>query len=140
MIRRPPRSTLFPYTTLFRSLSLPEGTWAGACLAPAPGSSVILGSNTASFYLVGSYAVASALWPALRATRSQKRLPASPHIFQNGNGRSAGLGTLRGEAPRGLPRFRGASSLHRSRCGLALGLDAKTPAPSASRVDQKFLA
>src|SRR2546425_6756978 len=25
MIRRPPRSTLFPYTTLFRSCSLPEG-------------------------------------------------------------------------------------------------------------------
>src|SRR5258708_23752079 len=24
MIRRPPRSTLFPYTTLFRSLALPE--------------------------------------------------------------------------------------------------------------------
>src|SRR2546421_1732438 len=28
MIRRPPRSTLFPYTTLFRS---PEGTRADAC-------------------------------------------------------------------------------------------------------------
>src|SRR2546430_17437624 len=26
MIRRPPRSTLFPYTTLFRSLS-PDGRW-----------------------------------------------------------------------------------------------------------------
>src|SRR5947207_16029385 len=25
MIRRPPRSTLFPYTTLFRSLGLPVG-------------------------------------------------------------------------------------------------------------------
>src|SRR5256885_12161047 len=25
MIRRPPRSTLFPYTTLFRSMSLPDG-------------------------------------------------------------------------------------------------------------------
>src|ERR1035441_4936362 len=25
MIRRPPRSTLFPYTTLFRSLAEPEG-------------------------------------------------------------------------------------------------------------------
>src|SRR3712207_6933907 len=25
MIRRPPRSTLFPYTTLFRSASLPSG-------------------------------------------------------------------------------------------------------------------
>src|SRR3712207_7535428 len=26
MIRRPPRSTLFPYTTLFRS-NLPDGVW-----------------------------------------------------------------------------------------------------------------
>src|SRR2546430_8794472 len=25
MIRRPPRSTLFPYTTLFRSLEIPRG-------------------------------------------------------------------------------------------------------------------
>src|SRR3712207_8525326 len=31
MIRRPPRSTLFPYTTLFRS----EGGFAGAALAHA---------------------------------------------------------------------------------------------------------
>src|SRR5690554_7274294 len=29
MIRRPPRSTLFPYTTLFRS-----GAWSGACGPP----------------------------------------------------------------------------------------------------------
>src|SRR2546427_4710919 len=36
MIRRPPRSTLFPYTTLFRSLSrklsglvCPAGVWSG---------------------------------------------------------------------------------------------------------------
>src|SRR2546426_8010347 len=27
MIRRPPRSTLFPYTTLFRSLLLAEAFW-----------------------------------------------------------------------------------------------------------------
>src|SRR3989442_8329641 len=33
MIRRPPRSTLFPYTTLFRSPVLHEG------LSPAPDSS-----------------------------------------------------------------------------------------------------
>src|SRR3712207_8831823 len=29
MIRRPPRSTLFPYTTLFRSPALPE-LWGGS--------------------------------------------------------------------------------------------------------------
>src|SRR5258705_12711238 len=29
MIRRPPRSTLFPYTTLFRSVSKLEAIWRG---------------------------------------------------------------------------------------------------------------
>src|SRR3712207_9133491 len=34
MIRRPPRSTLFPYTTLFRSMNIEEGggKWVGGCL------------------------------------------------------------------------------------------------------------
>src|SRR5258708_28258890 len=34
MIRRPPRSTLFPYTTLFRSLSA-SGDGSGLCAAPS---------------------------------------------------------------------------------------------------------
>src|SRR2546422_7200170 len=33
MIRRPPRSTLFPYTTLFRSES--ETRWPGPCRRPS---------------------------------------------------------------------------------------------------------
>src|SRR3712207_7883128 len=37
MIRRPPRSTLFPYTTLFRSLSYDRPSARGAC-APVPTS------------------------------------------------------------------------------------------------------
>src|SRR2546422_6194476 len=35
MIRRPPRSTLFPYTTLFRSLT--TASTGSAARAPAPG-------------------------------------------------------------------------------------------------------
>src|SRR2546422_8113675 len=35
MIRRPPRSTLFPYTTLFRSRSAPDGP-GGACRRDLP--------------------------------------------------------------------------------------------------------
>src|SRR3712207_7205574 len=31
MIRRPPRSTLFPYTTLFRSSSSPAARRSGSC-------------------------------------------------------------------------------------------------------------
>src|SRR2546430_7625626 len=37
MIRRPPRSTLFPYTTLFRSGDTARPGLAGAPLAGAPG-------------------------------------------------------------------------------------------------------
>src|SRR5689334_24464332 len=36
MIRRPPRSTLFPYTTLFRSPS--AISWRGSRRSPTPGS------------------------------------------------------------------------------------------------------
>src|SRR5688572_32885866 len=39
MIRRPPRSTLFPYTTLFRSLGGDE-------VARVPGPDLLLGWNT----------------------------------------------------------------------------------------------
>src|SRR3712207_8395129 len=40
MIRRPPRSTLFPYTTLFRSLYRGGVTVAGASRDPAGGMEV----------------------------------------------------------------------------------------------------
>src|SRR5258708_31431291 len=37
MIRRPPRSTLFPYTTLFRSLGKADGFWGNdAVRIPLP--------------------------------------------------------------------------------------------------------
>src|SRR5256885_10559725 len=43
MIRRPPRSTLFPYTTLFRSTNREwcwrSSGWRLACSSPATGSS-----------------------------------------------------------------------------------------------------
>src|SRR3712207_8884164 len=46
MIRRPPRSTLFPYTTLFRSATLLEDRLAGLPVllddvAPLPGDLVV---------------------------------------------------------------------------------------------------
>src|SRR2546426_7306818 len=34
MIRRPPRSTLFPYTTLFRSCTSPCARWANRLRSP----------------------------------------------------------------------------------------------------------
>src|SRR5207245_9716434 len=38
MIRRPPRSTLFPYTTLFRSLSGSEKRAVDSASVPSPGA------------------------------------------------------------------------------------------------------
>src|SRR2546426_2266389 len=39
MIRRPPRSTLFPYTTLFRSGQNPRATWCECSVPVEPGAS-----------------------------------------------------------------------------------------------------
>jgi hypothetical protein len=73
---------------------------------------------------VGSY--------ALRATRSvEEAVCLSPHL--PGPLDPAGIGTSRRAGRRRLPRLRRASSLHRSRCGLALELDAKTRRGAASR-------
>src|SRR6478672_12044618 len=36
MIRRPPRSTLFPYTTLFRSRAIPGAPFTCRCASPIP--------------------------------------------------------------------------------------------------------
>src|SRR5688572_32169986 len=45
MIRRPPRSTLFPYTTLFRSWRRP---WPGACGSRSRSSCPLLGRHSTS--------------------------------------------------------------------------------------------
>src|SRR5947208_7934772 len=51
MIRRPPRSTLFPYTTLFRSLNLGSRiTWAVSQLS----SSFFLRSSSRMSFAAGS--------------------------------------------------------------------------------------
>src|SRR2546426_8973807 len=42
MIRRPPRSTLFPYTTLFRSLGAP-GRFVAECVSRRHAKRVVLG-------------------------------------------------------------------------------------------------
>src|SRR2546428_13388595 len=47
MIRRPPRSTLFPYTTLFRSISLPAvAAWPCAARGSAHSASTAVQAST----------------------------------------------------------------------------------------------
>src|SRR3712207_8282562 len=55
MIRRPPRSTLFPYTTLFRSAVIPRRRWPAAPVAPLA-------------------------WPARRAAARTSSLPAGERL------------------------------------------------------------
>src|SRR5437764_8938428 len=50
MIRRPPRSTLFPYTTLFRSQAL------GQCLDPGPLAGVVARQHQGNVLGSGHYA------------------------------------------------------------------------------------
>src|SRR5256885_10509178 len=62
MIRRPPRSTLFPYTTLFRSFLGPEGTFTQTAVLNHFGHSVRemidrKSTRLNSSHLVISYAV-----------------------------------------------------------------------------------
>src|SRR5256885_12051497 len=59
MIRRPPRSTLFPYTTLFRSVFRPRSPppWPSRRARPAPPSIDRKSTRLNSSHLVISYAV-----------------------------------------------------------------------------------
>src|SRR3712207_8828019 len=74
MIRRPPRSTLFPYTTLFRS--------GGVCLVPDPASGGILATwrthDRMAVDQVRGTAVGSAVHRAMtEADRKSTRLNSS---------------------------------------------------------------
>src|SRR5688572_31965195 len=63
MIRRPPRSTLFPYTTLFRSYGLQE-------FAAKPGTSAPVDRPAVEH-------VTLAEWPGFRGDRKSTRLNSS---------------------------------------------------------------
>src|ERR1041385_9424672 len=80
MIRRPPRSTLFPYTTLFRSGVYVDQNWAPslsncsfagsapAAMRVAPSSlvsGVTVSGYTAGVELWGGEVTANRAWPAL---------------------------------------------------------------------------
>src|SRR2546426_7266050 len=56
MIRRPPRSTLFPYTTLFRSLSGNTDN-ANLALTNTAGTTVLAKSSSSSVHALGAGAV-----------------------------------------------------------------------------------
>src|SRR5256885_6914833 len=63
MIRRPPRSTLFPYTTLFRSKRILRGEAYGAALS---------GTGPTVFGLMANEAAARKVAEELQALRSEE--------------------------------------------------------------------
>src|SRR2546422_8978199 len=60
MIRRPPRSTLFPYTTLFRSRSESRTLRAGQITRPVTASAIGYSTNTGRLNVVTPSATPSA--------------------------------------------------------------------------------
>src|SRR3989442_11713288 len=72
MIRRPPRSTLFPYTTLFRS-RLRVKAWAVRCTRAGGGSSAM--KNTASLRAMNCAVAGEA-----RSEEHTSELQSRPHL------------------------------------------------------------
>src|SRR5256884_6618159 len=70
MIRRPPRSTLFPYTTLFRS-SNGAASVPASVTVPGGSSSATFTVNT-SIVLVSTSATISASYSSTTQTRSEE--------------------------------------------------------------------
>src|SRR2546430_9268516 len=58
MIRRPPRSTLFPYTTLFRSTRTSPASWASPLRLLSRAAKIVRLAAT----LLPTYTVPSAAW------------------------------------------------------------------------------
>src|SRR3989441_6297934 len=110
MIRRPPRSTLFPYTTLFRSIALLKR----AAPAVLPRLTTVQGDGWVLLFAVAATvvtAVATGLIPAFRAAR-----PELTTSLQEG---SAGAGM-------GRRRLRLRAVLVISQIALAVVLDRKS--------------
>src|SRR2546430_9135884 len=79
MIRRPPRSTLFPYTTLFRSIDRLEDVTVGAAVAPTAVAQA--GAHPAHR---SATVTAVAVHHAERALALRRRLPISPEGILGG--------------------------------------------------------
>src|SRR3712207_8057856 len=80
MIRRPPRSTLFPYTTLFRSWLLPALTLVWVCVQGAFGALTVtmkLFPAIVTLHLLGGMVLLALLCMQAVADRKSTRLNSS---------------------------------------------------------------
>src|SRR5260370_27081376 len=93
MIRRPPRSTLFPYTTLFRS----SGSWPPFSIAPAPAKGSISSwrsSNRRSEEHTSELQSHLNLVCRLLLEKKKNKLPRFLHSLKNGLGQFNQLSPL----------------------------------------------
>src|SRR5256885_9586404 len=72
MIRRPPRSTLFPYTTLFRSFSLYEISLGLELFSSAPHSLTSLTALKPVFLILHAFATGSPVMAGRLRGRSEE--------------------------------------------------------------------
>src|SRR5438874_5844283 len=80
MIRRPPRSTLFPYTTLFRSpaAAASAAVRAARTEAVAPGAVVWVVTAAVAVSWVAAAAASAVAWDSVAAASGVARGPGSP--------------------------------------------------------------
>src|SRR2546426_1824004 len=71
MIRRPPRSTLFPYTTLFRSVTV-RSTWQFAPGQQVSAESRLVGSETGEARILALQTTGGTPVPANEGFRSEE--------------------------------------------------------------------
>src|SRR5690554_7151902 len=82
MIRRPPRSTLFPYTTLFRSLILggAESSLWDVANAYAGMTKTLNYYNNENMYTTSTWEDASLILPHPRSEEHTSELQSRPHL------------------------------------------------------------
>src|SRR3712207_7094277 len=86
MIRRPPRSTLFPYTTLFRSETVPLPTAVGPARTVSRAGVVVMGGAALLRWTAGSCAGPvsrsgrPAPWPGARSEEHTSELQSRQYL------------------------------------------------------------
>src|SRR3712207_8074072 len=80
MIRRPPRSTLFPYTTLFRSTDLPAGLLVLGALYLCFLNPQWLASLSSAVPLISGIGLASLLLLAVRSEEHTSELQSRQYL------------------------------------------------------------
>src|SRR2546430_7947423 len=82
MIRRPPRSTLFPYTTLFRSASDIAARLVSPKLAEALGQPFVVENRVTSGGIVGTAQLAKAPADGYAIMMTFDTFASNPHLYK----------------------------------------------------------